>query len=67
MTPTISLEDMLARLQMRQSKYYRLRAEGRWPFSEILPRIGRRARFRLADIERWERGEWQTVRSRRIA
>jgi predicted DNA-binding transcriptional regulator AlpA len=67
MTPTLSLEDVLSRLQISPSGYYKLRAEGRWPFSEILPRIGRRARFRLADIERWERGEWQTTKPRRIA
>ena len=54
-----TLADVLALLQLPRTTFYTHLANGALPFvEELKPRIGRRARYRAAPIDRYLAGDW---------
>lgn len=58
-SPTYTLREVLALLGLSPSGYHKLRAEGRFPFHPLRPRLGRSDRFPKAPIDAYLRGELQ--------
>ena len=50
------LSEVLEVLRMSRRTFERLRRAGLAPIPEILPRLGRRPRYRGKDLEAWVRG-----------
>ena len=58
-----TLAQILARLQMAKGTFNDLRRAGKLPFvEELLPRLGKHARYRADLFDRYMRGEWQRGR-----
>jgi len=65
MTPELrcyTVPEVLAKLQMAQTTFKRLKRAGQLPFlEELRPRLGRRVRYRADLIDRYLRGEWPGI------
>ena len=56
-----TLPQLLGRLQLTRTTFYRLHAAGRLPFvSELRPRLGRTVRYRADLVDRYLAGQWGT-------
>jgi predicted DNA-binding transcriptional regulator AlpA len=53
---TYTLHEVLEKLGLSPSGYYKMRSEGRWPFMPCRPRIGRSERFPKEPIDRYLAG-----------
>lgn len=54
-----TVPDVLAKLQMSQRTFRRLRAAGALPFlEELQPRLGRAVRYRADLVDRYLAGQW---------
>lgn len=63
--PTVcTVADVCRILRLSQRQFFALRAAGRFPIPEILPRLDRRPRFRGIDVQRYLSGEFQQRRRR---
>lgn len=59
-----TVPELLEKLQMPKRTFTELRAAGKLPFlEELLPRLGRSARYRADLIDRYLRGEWGQPRA----
>jgi predicted DNA-binding transcriptional regulator AlpA len=54
---TYTLSEVLEKLGLSPSGYYKMRSEGRWPFFPCRPKIGRSERFPKEPIDRYLAGE----------
>lgn len=63
MSRCYTTEQVRALLQMQPSTFTELKAKGRLPYvQELLPRSGKRARYRADLIDRYLAGEWNQPR-----
>jgi len=59
-----TLVELLDRLRMPKRTFNALRRAGKLPFvEELLPRLGKHARYRAEPIDRYFRGEWNRKRT----
>lgn len=65
MTPRCyTAAQVMEKLNMPRSTFFMLKAAGKLPFvEELLPRVGRCARFRADLVDRYVAGEWRGLRA----
>lgn len=59
-----TLAQVIEKVQMARRTFYRLKAQGELVFlEEILPRAGRRPRYRADLVDRWVANQWTGPRA----
>jgi len=59
-----TVPEVLAKLQMAQTTFTRLKSEGKLPFlEELQPRLGRKVRYRADLVDRYLENAWNRPRA----